>query len=232
SLFGSDEAESAEAYSSRQNLQTKNHFYQLVQPGLGTELFFEKLLEQKEVSFDIETTSLDKRTTDILGIAFSWESGKGYYLPVNNELLADEEFRDKLQAFFSDENILKVGQNLKFDIKVLTHNGFTISSNLFDTMLAHYLINPDIRHNLEVLSETYLNYTPQPIEELIGKKGKKQGSMADVPLELQKEYAAEDAYLTWQLKEHFEKELIDNNAKKLFDEVEVPLMAVLASMEI
>src|SRR5690625_11691 len=232
SLFGSDEAESAEAYSSRQNLQTKNHFYQLVQPGLGTELFFEKLLEQKEVSFDIETTSLDTRTTDILGIAFSWESGKGYYLPINKELLADEEFRKKLQAFFSDENILKVGQNLKFDIKVLAHKGFSISGNLFDTMLAHYLINPDIRHNLEVLSETYLNYTPQPIEELIGKKGKKQGSMADVPLELQKEYAAEDADLTWQLKEHFEKELIDNNAKKLFDEVEVPLMAVLASMEI
>src|SRR5690554_3153990 len=232
SLFGTEEAESAEAYSSRQDIQSANHFYQLIQPGLGTKLFFEKLLQQKEVSFDIETSSLDTRTTDILGIAFSWESGKGYYLPVNEELLANEEFREKLQKFLSDEDILKVGQNLKFDIKVLAHNGFSISGKLFDTMLAHYLINPDMRHNLDVLSETYLNYTPQPIEELIGEKGKKQGSMTDVPLELQKEYAAEDADLTWQLKEYFEKELTDNDDLKLFNEVEVPLMAVLADMEI
>ncbi len=232
SLFDNNEEASAEAYSSRQNLNTKNHFYQLVQPGLGTILFFEKLLQQKEVSFDLETDSLDTRTANILGIAFSWESGKGYYLPITKELLDIEEFREALQRFLNDENILKVGQNLKFDIKVLSHHGFTISGKLFDTMLAHYLINPDMRHNLDVLSETYLNYTPQPIEELIGKKGKKQGSMTDVPLELQKEYAAEDADLTWQLKEYFEKELTENNALKLFNEVEVPLMAVLADMEI
>lgn len=232
SLFDSNEAESAEAYSSRQSLETKEHFYQLVQPGMGTKLFFEKLLKQKEVSFDIETSSLDTRTTDMLGIAFSWESGKGYYVPVNKELLEQTDFRDNLQAFLADEKILKVGQNLKFDIKVLAQYGFTISDKLFDTMLAHYLINPDMRHNLDVLSETYLNYTPQPIEELIGKKGKKQGSMADVPLALQKEYAAEDADLTWQLKEYFQKELTDNNAIKLFEEVEVPLMPVLAAMEI
>lgn len=232
SLFDSNEAGSTEAYSSRQSLETKEHFYQLVQPGMGTKLFFEKLLKQKEVSFDIETSSLDTRTTDMLGIAFSWESGKGYYVPVNKELLEQTDFRDNLQAFLADENILKVGQNLKFDIKVLAQYGFTISDKLFDTMLAHYLINPDMRHNLDVLSETYLNYTPQPIEELIGKKGKKQGSMADVPLALQKEYAAEDADLTWQLKEYFQKELTDNNAIKLFEEVEVPLMPVLAAMEI
>lgn len=232
SLFDSNEVKSAEAYSSRQSLETKEHFYQLVQPGMGTKLFFEKLLQQKEVSFDIETSSLDTRTTDILGIAFSWESGKGYYLPVNKELLEEADFRKNLQTFLADENILKVGQNLKFDIKVLAQYNFTISNSLFDTMLAHYLINPDIRHNLDVLSETYLNYTPQPIEELIGKKGKKQGSMADVPLDLQKEYAAEDADLTWQLKEYFQKELTENNAIKLFEEVEVPLMPVLAAMEI
>lgn len=231
SLFDGPEATSAEAYSSRQDLETNPHFYQLVSPGLGTTLFFDKLLQQKEVSFDLETSSLDTRTTAILGIAFSWEKAKGYYLPVNKEILADTTFREKLQAFLSDDNILKVGQNLKFDIKVLAQYNFTISDTLFDTMLAHYLINPDMRHNLDVLSETYLNYTPQPIEELIGKKGKKQGSMADVPLELQKEYAAEDADLTWQLKEYFQKELTENNAIKLFEQVEVPLMPVLAAME-
>src|SRR5690554_257200 len=232
SLFGTEEAESAEAYSSRQDIQSANHFYQLIQPGLGTKLFFEKLLQQKEVSFDIETSSLDTRTTDILGIAFSWESGKGYYLPVNEELLANEEFREKLQKFLSDEDILKVGQNLKFDIKVLAHNGFSISANLFDTMLAHYLINPDMRHNLDVLSETYLNYTPKPITELIGKKGKNQLNMRNVEIEKQTEYAVEDADITFQLKEYFEKELGEANTQKIFDDIEIPLLRVLADMEL
>lgn len=231
SLFDSTDSGTIEAYSSRENLESAPHFYQLVYPGLGTKLFFDKLLSQKEVSFDIETTSLDTRTTNILGIAFSWEKGKGYYLPINDESLEEDNIKTLLQAFFMNENILKVGQNLKFDIKVLKHHGFNISGPLFDTMLAHYLINPDMRHNLEVLSETYLNYTPQPIEDLIGKKGKNQASMKDIPLEKQKEYAVEDADITWQLKEHFEEELTENNAIRLFKEIEVPLMAVLASME-
>ncbi len=112
-----------------------------------------------------------------------------------------------LRPFFENEEIEKIGQNLKYDIKVLAKYNIEIKGNLFDTMMAHYLINPDMRHNMDVLAETYLNYTPQPITELIGKKGKNQGNMRDVSLEKQTEYAVEDADITLQLKQHFEPEL-------------------------
>lgn len=233
SLFDTPEGENnVEAYSSRQDIKSKAHFYQIVQEGLGLKKFFQNLMRQAEVSFDLETTSLDTRTAQITGIAFSWEAGKGYYLPWLDTAYETEENKEFLKTFFESEDILKIGQNLKFDIKVLHHHGIQVKGKLFDTMLAHYLINPDMRHNLDVLSETYLNYTPQPIEELIGKKGRKQGSMKDVPLELQKEYAVEDADLTWQLKAHFQQELEQNNGRMLFEDVEIPLMPVLASMEI
>ena len=137
-----------------------------------------------------------------------------------------------LRPFFENENIEKIGQNLKYDIKVLAKYNIEIKGKLFDTMLAHYLINPDIRHNMDVLAETYLNYSPISITELIGKKGKNQLSMRDVPLEKQTEYAVEDADITLQLKEHFEKELGEANTQKLFDEIELPLLRVLAAMEL
>ena len=126
----------------------------------------------------------------------------------------------------------KIGQNLKYDIKVLAKYNIEVKGKLFDTMLAHYLINPDMRHNMDVLAETYLNYTPISITDLIGKKGKNQLSMRDVPLEKQTEYAVEDADITLQLKEHFQKELGEANTQKLFDEIEIPLLRVLANMEL
>lgn len=218
--------------SSRRTIKDTDHFYQTVQPGMGTKLFLQNLMKQKSVCFDTETTSLDPLEAELVGIAFSWEIGKGFYLPFPEKREGAQEIIEQLRPFFEAESIEKVGQNLKYDIKVLAKYNVTIKGKLFDTMLAHYLINPDMRHNMDVLAETYLNYTPVSITELIGKKGKNQQSMRDVLIEQQTEYAVEDADITLQLKAHFEKELGEANTQKLFDEIEIPLVSVLAHMEL
>jgi DNA polymerase-1 len=184
------------------------------------------------VCFDTETTSLNPLEAELVGIAFSWEKGKGFYIPFSENKEETQQLLEELRPFFEDESIQKIGQNLKYDIKVLAKYNISVKGKLFDTMLAHYLINPDMRHNMDVLSETYLNYTPVSITELIGKKGKNQLNMRDVEVEKQTEYAVEDADVTFQLKEHFEKELGEANTQKLFDDIEVPLLRVLAAMEL
>ncbi len=211
---------------------TNSHFYQSVASGMATKLFIQNLMKQTSVCFDTETTGIDPITAELVGIAFSWEAGKGFYLPFPENKDEAQELIEQLRPFFESETIQKIGQNLKYDIKVLRKYNVKVKGKLFDTMLAHYLINPDMRHNMDVLAETYLNYTPISIEELIGKKGKNQLSMRDVPLDKQTEYAVEDADITLQLKEHFEKELGDANTQKLFDEIEIPLLRVLADMEL
>src|SRR5690606_9750369 len=143
-----------------------------------------------------------------------------------------QQLIEQLRPFFEAEHIQKIGQNLKYDIKVLRKYNIKVKGKLFDTMLAHYLINPDMRHSMDVLAETYLNYSPISIDTLIGKKGKNQLNMRDVPLEQQTEYAAEDADITLQLKEHFEKDVGDANTHTLFATMEVPLLRVLADMEL
>ncbi len=218
--------------SSRKTIKDTDHFYQTIQPGMGTKLFLQNLMKQTSVCFDTETTSLDPLEAELVGIAFSWEAGKGFYFPFPEVKNEAQEIIEQLRPFFEAEGIEKVGQNLKYDIKVLAKYNITIKGKLFDTMLAHYLINPDMRHNMDVLAETYLNYTPVSITELIGKKGKNQQSMRDVPIEQQTEYAVEDADITLQLKQHFEKELGEANTQKLFDEIEIPLVSVLAHMEL
>ncbi|MDX1463809.1 MAG: 5'-3' exonuclease H3TH domain-containing protein, partial [Marinirhabdus sp.] len=209
SLFGGDGEATPDAkqFSSRKTIKDTEHFYQLVQPGMGTKLFLKNLMEQSAVCFDTETTGLDPITAELVGIAFSWETGKGFYIPFPEDRDQAQELIETLRPFFESETIEKIGQNLKYDIKVLRKYNVSVKGKLFDTMLAHYLINPDMRHNMDVLAETYLNYTPVSITELIGKKGKNQKSMRDVPIEEQTEYAVEDADITLQLKEHFEKEL-------------------------
>ena len=167
----------------------------------------------------------------MVGIAFSWNKNKGYYLPFPEDRQEAKALLDQLEVFFTHESIIKVGQNLKYDIKVLAQYGMQLKGPIFDTMLAHYVINPDMRHNMDVLAETYLKYSPQPIEELIG-KGRKKISMREVPLEQQKEYAAEDADITFQLKEYFGQELEATQTKKLYEEIELPLVKVLARMEL
>lgn len=216
----------------RQTAATVSHFYQSVAPGMATSLFVKTLMSQTSVCFDTETTGLNPLTAELVGIAFSWEAGKGFYVPFPEEKAKAQELIETLRPFFESESIEKIGQNLKYDIKVLAKYQIEVKGKLFDTMLAHYLINPDMRHNMEVLAETYLNYTPISITELIGKKGKNQLSMRDVPLEQQTEYGVEDADITLQLKKHFEKELGDANTQTLFDDIEVPLLRVLAAMEL
>lgn len=216
----------------RNTIANTSHFYQSIVPGLGLKLFLEKLMQQTSVCFDTETTGIDPIPAELVGIAFSWEQGKGFYIPFPEDREEAQKLIEELRPFFESEEIEKIGQNLKYDIKVLAKYGIDVKGKLFDTMIAHYLINPDMRHNMDVLSETYLNYTPISITELIGKKGKNQLSMRAVPLEPQTEYAVEDADITLQLKEHFQKELTDASTKKLFDELEIPLVKVLASMEL
>ena len=235
SLFGGEAettSKSTETYSSRNTIATYEHFYQTVQPGMGTKLFLQNLMKQESVCFDTETTDLNPLEAELVGIAFSWEKGKGFYIPFPESREEAQQLIEQLRPFFEAENIQKIGQNLKYDIKVLAKYNIPVKGKLFDTMLAHYLINPDMRHNMDVLSETYLNYTPVSITELIGKKGKNQLSMREVPIDKQTEYAVEDADITLQLKEHFEKELGEANTQVLFDDIEVPLLRVLADMEL
>ena len=213
-------------------IENTDHYYQLVDTAETRKLLLDKLLKQKSVCFDTETTSLNTFEAELVGIAFSWEKNKGYYLSTPKEETTSilEEFK----VFFENEEIEKIGQNLKYDLKVLANknHNFKVKGPFFDTMIAHYLINPDMRHGMDVLAETYLNYSPVPIEKLIGKKGKNQLSMRNVPLQDQAEYAVEDADITLQLKELFKAKLEDTDTLKLFNEIEIPLVEVLTSMEI
>ena len=234
SLFGDGEAavEAMQAVSTRKTSKDTPHFYQYVDSPLSRKLFLKQLLQQTSVCLDTETTGLNPLTAQLVGIAFSWEHGKGFYIPFSENTEETQERIAWLQPFFEAEHIEKIGQNLKYDIKVLAKYGVHMKGKLFDTMLAHYLINPDMRHNMDVLAETYLNYTPISITELIGKKGKNQLSMRDVSLEKQTEYAVEDTDITLQLKNYFEKELEEAGTRKLFDDIEVPLLRVLGAMEL
>ncbi len=239
SLFGTsastgdqnDNSEVTQEYT-RKTAENTSHFYQSISPGIATTLFLKNLMSQTAVCFDTETTGINPITAELVGIAFSWDVGKGFYLPFPENREEAQELIEQLRPFFEHEAILKIGQNLKYDIKVLAKYNIDVKGKLFDTMLAHYLINPDMRHNMDVLAETYLNYSPISIETLVGKKGKNQLSMRDVPLEKQTEYAVEDSDITLQLKEHFEKELGEANTQKLFDDIEIPLLRVLAAMEL
>lgn len=233
SLFGGDDtSEEVSNDYQRKTAENTSHFYQSVASGMATKLFVKNLMNQSSVCFDTETTSINPLEAELVGIAFSWEAGKGFYLPFPENRNEAQSLIEALRPFFENETIEKIGQNLKYDIKVLAKYNIEVKGKLFDTMLAHYLINPDMRHNMDVLAETYLNYTPISITELIGKKGKNQLSMREVPLDKQTEYAVEDADITLQLKEHFEKELGEANTQKLFNDIEVPLLRVLADMEL
>lgn len=212
-------------------LENTTHFYQIVQGDLPVKLLLQNLLNQTSVCFDTETTGIEALNAELVGMSFSFEKGKGFYVPFPENQEEAQTLIEKFRPFFENESIEKIGQNIKYDLKILSNYNIQVKGKLFDTMIAHYLINPDMRHNMDVLSETYLKYSPKSIETLIGKKGKNQLSMRDVPLEDIKEYATEDADITFQLKEHFQPILEKVGTKKLFDEIEIPLVPVLADME-
>lgn len=207
------------------------HQYQLLTTQAEVEALLPELLLQKEVCFDTETTSLNELEAQIVGLALSWEVHKGYYILFPEDLDLAGQWLSVLKPFFESTTILKIGQNLKYDLKVLSNYGIEVCGQLFDTMIAHYLLNPDMRHNMDLLSEAYLGYTPIAIDTLIGKKGKGQLTMRAVPAELQKEYAVEDTDVTLQLKHTFLPLLEKDQMVKLFTEVEAPLVKVLAQME-
>ncbi len=233
SLFeGNENTSETTNFSSKKTIVNTEHFYQSIAPGMAMKLFLQNVLKQKNVCFDTETTGLNPLTAELVGIAFSWEAGKGFYTPFPEDRNEAQELIEQLRPFFENEHITKIGQNLKYDIKVLAKYNIEVKGALFDTMLAHYLINPDMRHNMDVLAETYLNYTPVSITELIGKKGKNQLSFRQVPLDKQTEYAVEDADITFQLREHFAPELVEAKTVSLFEDIETPLLRVLADMEI
>ena len=232
-LFSQNSEESQEKISNSfyKTLENTNHVYQSVESDFAIKLLLQNLLKQTSVSFDTETTDINPLNAELVGLSFSWETGKGFYVPISENQEEAQTTLEKFLPFFDAEQIEKVGQNLKYDLKVLANYGVSVKGKLFDTMIAHYLINPDMRHNMAILSETYLQYSPKPIENLIGKKGKNQKTMREVPLEDIKEYAAEDADVTLQLKHHFQPILENTETKKLFDEIEIPLVSVLADME-
>ena len=217
--------------SNKENLDDSKPIYQIIESFEELKLLVEKMMEQEIVAFDTETEGLNALETSIVGISFSWRKGVGYYLPINNNKSVYEKSFEILKPFFGSTKIIKVGHNIKFDIQVLLKYNVKVSSPIYDTMVAHYLINPDMRHNLDTLSESYLNYSPISIESLIGKKGKNQISMRDVSIDKIKNYASEDADITLQLKGIFDKEIEVNNLSKIFYDIEIPMINVLSEME-
>ncbi|CAG5082438.1 DNA polymerase I [Parvicella tangerina] len=232
SLFGEQQEtveELPDEFKSLENAKELN--YTLVEDEKGLKKALKSLSKYKEICFDTETSSLDELDTTLLGIALSGAKNEAWYIAVPQEFNARMIFRKALQKFFSNEKITWIAHNVKFDLKVLKREKITVQGQLFDTMIAHYLLEPEQRHNMDVLSETYLNYKPVSIETLIGPKGKNQKSMADLQPSEIKDYACEDADVTFQLFQLFKDRVDDSYLEKLFYEVEMPLVRVLMEME-
>ncbi len=212
------------------NIENTPHTYHLVDNDAAIQDLMEQLLQQTEVAFDTETTNVDANLADIIGMSFCWEKGTAYYVSIpDNE--AAKKILGQFKPVFDKEDILWIGQNIKYDLVILKWYGHTLKGALYDSMLAHYVIEPEGKRGMDVLSAKYLGYQPVSIETLIGKKGKNQGSMRDAPIEQVKEYAAEDADVTYQLKQTFNPMLDKQEVRKVFEHVENPLVRVLVDME-
>ena len=218
------------AFSDKVSAKNVKHDYKLVESDTDIKALVELLSKEKQFVFDTETTNIDVYSAELVGVSFAIKAHEAWYLsmPANHEEC--QKKLELLRPLFEDESILKIGQNLKYDISMLAQYGINVRGKLFDTMLAHYLIEPEQRHNMDYLAEVYLNYFTIPIEDLIG-KGRQQKTMREVPVEQVKEYAAEDADITLQLYEKLLPLLKDNGVEKLFYEIEMPLVPVLSRME-
>ena len=220
-----------EASAQLQDVSSTEHNYILVDNEQLRNELIQNILQQTSFCFDTETTSLNVLDAEILGLAISFKKGEAYYVAMPRDFEATRAILQEFEPAFQSASIEKIAQNLKYDLKVLRRYGIDISGPQFDTMLAHYLNNPDGRHNMDLLSEKYLHYKPISITSLIGKKGKSQLSFDQVPLDKATEYAAEDADITFQLKEPLFNEMVEKEVAHLMQRIEMPLVPVLADME-
>ncbi|MFN3939904.1 MAG: DNA polymerase I, partial [Chitinophagales bacterium] len=237
-LFGNSETIPAKEIQSQRetvetgaNITNTPHNYFAADTDEKISALIAALRRQKEICFDTETTGIDANTAELVGLSFAWEKGEAYYVPVPAEKHAAQKLVDRFRPVLEDCAITKIGQNIKYDYLIMQWYGIELQGTLHDSMLAHYLLEPELRHNMDYLAENYLGYSPVSIETLIGKKGKNQLSMRDVPLDKICEYAAEDADITLQLHHLFQPLLKKEKLDKLYTEVELPLVKVLAHME-
>ena len=228
SLFG-DEA--IAQVIEKSSIESVEHTYIQLQKDSEIKEFVKKINSLKEFCFDSETTSINPLDAELVALTFSWEKGTGYLIHFPESQKETKAILEIVRTIFETPGILKIGQNIKFDIQVLANYGIEVKGPLFDTMIAHYLLEPDMRHNMNLLSESYLGYTPVHIEELIGEKGNSQKNMRSVPVDKLMEYAVEDADVTYQLKEKFEPRIKTEGLDPLAREIEMPLITVLAKME-
>lgn len=233
SLFGDPSESGVRETGNHQpeTIATTPHKYNLADTHESRAILIGLLEQQPTFCFDTETTGLDPNNAELVGLSFAWNAREAWYVPIPEEPREALRVVSEFKPLLENPEIGKTGQNMKFDIAILRWYDVKVAGPLFDTMLAHYLLQPDMRHSMDLLAETYLNYRPVSIEELIGKKGAGQRSMRSVELEIIKEYAAEDADITWQLRRIFEPMLESSGTRDLFDHIEVPLIPVLASME-
>lgn len=213
-------------------LNSVTHTYKLVEDEEEMRALSQKFLSAKTLSLDTETTGTDAMTAELVGLSFAVEEFEAYYIPVPPEREEAQKIVDIFKPAYENPSSLKTGQNIKYDMLVLARYGVDIKGKMFDTMVAHYVLQPELPHNMDALAEQYLGYSTIKIEELIGPKGKKQKNMRDLPPDDVYEYACEDADVTLRLKNALHDELVRNDAIQLFEEVEMPLVRVLAAMEL
>lgn len=227
----STEEKSEGSIQADKNINNTPHHYDLIDTDAKMDALIVSLKKEKQICFDTETTGLDANQAGIVGISFSVKPGTASYVPCPDDKNQTLKILEKFNVLFSDANITWIGQNIKYDLLILKNHGYDLSGNTFDTMLAHYVIEPEGKRSMDLLSAKYLGYEPVHIVDLIGKKGKNQGNMRDIEIEKIKEYAGEDADVTLQLKNIFELALKEKEVERVFFEVENPLVKVLAEME-
>lgn len=228
-LFGESD-DQPEQEGSLKTIETAEHDYKLIDTKEKRAELINELGKLKSFCFDTETTGIDPFQAELVGMSFAYKAGEAYYVPVPDDLDGACSIVAEFKPVFEND-AEKIGQNIKYDVEVLLQYGVNVKGFLYDTMIAHYLLHPDQKHNMDEMAEYFLNYKPVSIESLIGKKGKNQGTMRDVAIDKITEYASEDADITLQLKEALDKDLEQDHLVKLFKEIESPLINVLASME-
>ncbi|MCF8235467.1 MAG: DNA polymerase I [Bacteroidales bacterium] len=230
-LFGGSPTEDLQVMPGKNTFDPEKVKYQLVDDEQKQNELIREIREKGSFCFDTETTGIDPNQSELIGISFAMQKGGAFFLMLPENYQETLDLLKKFKAVFEDEDIEKTGQNLKYDISMLKWYEIEVKGKLFDTMIAHYLLEPDLRHSMDYLAETYLNYKPISIETLIGKKGKNQKHMRTVSVDKLKDYSCEDADITLQLREAFEPQLKEAGAENLFYDIEIPLMMVLATME-